>query len=114
MKQISINNFIFFNFPKNKIQFLYFFIIILTLIFGAPVAFGDTVHFDSNGNIVDKIHYEILVAEREKMVRVKLRNGYSSESAIWRDPIKLRKKRILQWKILRSLHTPDSLPEKSN
>ena len=60
MKQISINNFIFFNFPKNKIQFLYFFIIILTLIFGAPVAFGDTVHFDSNGNIVDKIQTDNL------------------------------------------------------
>ena len=90
------------------------FILILTLIFEAPIAFGDTVHFDSKGNIVDKIHYEILVGEREKIIRVKLRNGYNSESAIWKDPIKLRKKRILQWNVLRSIYNLDSLPEKLN
>jgi len=112
MNQMSLNNLIFNNITKNKIEFLFCFIIVLTLILGAPIAFGDTVHFDSNGNIVDKIHYEILVAEREKIIKVKLRNGYSTEYAIWRDPIKLRKKRILQWKILRSLYNPDSLPDK--
>ena len=114
MSQILSNDLIFINLPKNELKLLLFFIVTITLIFGAPIAFGDTVHFDSKGNIVDKIHYEILVAEREKIIRVKLRNGYSSEYDIWRDPIKLRKKRILQWKILRSLYDPDSLPEKLN
>ena len=114
MNQTLLNNLIFFKLPKNKIEFLFLFIIVITLILGAPIAFGDTVHFDSNGNIVDKIHYEILVAEREKIISVQLRYGYSSEYAIWRDPIKLRKKRILQWKVLRSLYNPDSLPEKLN
>lgn len=112
MKLISLNNSILFNFPKNKIKFLYFFLIILTLIFGAPVAFGDTVHFDSNGNIVDKIHYEILVAEREKIIRVMLKNGYGSDSNVWRDPIKLRQKRIFQWQVMRSSYNLDSLPKK--
>ena len=86
-------------------------VIYLTLIFQPLFASGDTIHFDSEGNVVDKIHYEIIVSEWEKALRLKLRYGYSWESTVWRDPIKLRKKRILQWQILRSLYNPDSLPE---
>ena len=96
----------------NKFRSLWLAIIFLNIVFGASLAVSDIVHFDPNGNIVDKIHYEILVAEREKIIRVKLRNGYGLDSNGWRDPIRLRKKRILQWKILRSLYNLDSLPEK--
>ncbi|MEN8245593.1 MAG: hypothetical protein ABFS43_11905 [Thermodesulfobacteriota bacterium] len=93
---------------KNKAIILA--IICFTLIYQAPFSFGDTVHFDSKGTVIDKIHYEIIVSEREKVLRLKLKNGYGSEST-WRDPIKLRQKRIYQWRILRSLYDPDSLPE---
>lgn len=97
---------------KSKFIILFLTAICFALVFQVPFALGDTKHFDPDGNIVDKIHYEILVAEREKIIEVMLRDGYSSESATWRDPIKLRKKRIFQWQIMRSLYNRESLPEK--
>lgn len=95
---------------KSKLLIQFLATICFALICQAPFALSDTIHFDSDGNIIDKIHYEIIVSEREKVLRLKLRNGYNSEANIWRDPIKLRKKRIFQWRIMRSLYTPDSLP----
>ena len=50
--------------------------------------------------------------DREKTLSMKLRNGYSVKSNVWKDPIKLRKKRIEQWRIMRSHYSPDSLPKK--
>ena len=93
-------------------MFMIFTIICIVLIYQVPFAVSDTVHFDSDGLVIDKIHYEIIVWEREKALRTKLRNGYNSEFNVWKDPIKLRKKRIFQWRIMRSLYDPDSLPEK--
>ena len=42
---------------------------------------------------------------------MKLRNGYNVKSNDWKDPIKLRKKRIEQWKTMSSYYNPDSLPK---
>lgn len=94
---------------KSKLLIQFLTTICFALICQASFALSDTIHFDSDGNIIDKIHYEIIVSEREKVLRLKLRTGYNSEANIWRDPIKLRKKRIFQWRIVRSLYTPDSL-----
>lgn len=96
---------------KNRFLVLFLTPICFAIICQASSAFGDTIHFDSDGSIVDKIHYEIIISEWEKALRLKLRNGYGSESTVWRDPIKLRKMRTLQWRIMRSLYNPDSLPE---
>jgi len=93
-------------------MFMIFTIICIVLIYQVPFAFSDTVHFDSDGLVIDKIHYEIIVWEREKALRTILRNGYNSEFNVWKDPIKLRNKRIYQWRIMRSFYDPDSLPEK--
>jgi hypothetical protein len=52
-------------------------------------------------------------SDREKKLGMKLRNdGYHENSEVWIDPIKLRKKRIEQWRIMRSHYNPDSLPKK--
>ena len=95
---------------KSKLLIQFLATICFAFICQAPFALSDTIHFDSDGNIIDKIHYEIIVSEREKVLRLKLRKGYNSEDSIWRDPIKLRKKRLFQWRIMRFLYTPDSLP----
>ena len=43
---------------------------------------------------------------------MKLQDGYNEKSNDWKDPIKLRKNRIEQWRIMRSDYDPDSLPNK--
>jgi hypothetical protein len=97
---------------KNNLIFIILAIICIVICYQTPFVFSDTVYFDSDGLIIDKIHYLIIVSEREKSLSAKLRNGYNSEFNVWKDPIKLRKKRIFQWRIMRSLYDPDSLPEK--
>ena len=97
---------------KFKIIAFLFITIFIVLSYLPAFALNDTVHFDSDGNIIDKIHYLIIVSEWEKALKLKLRNGYSSEFNVWKDPIKLRKKRIFQWRIMRLLYNPDSLPKK--
>ena len=96
---------------KFRIIALLFIIIFIVLSYLPAFALNDSVHFDSDGNIVDKINYLIIVWEWEKAIKAKLRNGYNSEFNVWKDPIKLRKKRIYQWRITRSLYNPDSLPK---
>jgi hypothetical protein len=93
-------------------MFIILAIICTAVFYQAPIVFSDTVYFDSDGLIIDKIHYIIIVSEREKVLSAKLINGYNSGCNVWKDPIKLRKKRIFQWRIMRSLYDPDSLPEK--
>ena len=73
---------------------------------------GSTVYFDSAGNVVDKTQHEQMVAEREKSVNLALGVGYSAEPAGWKDPIRLRQKRIEQWKQMRATYDPGSLPSK--
>ena len=96
---------------KNNLITIILTIICIALFYQAPFVFGDTVYFDSDGLVIDKIHYLIIVSEREKSLRATLKNGYNSEFNVWKDPIKLRKKRIFQWRIMRSLYNPDSLPK---
>lgn len=86
---------------KYSLLFILFLIIFFALCSQPSFAFNDTVHFDSDGSVIDKIYFEIIISEREKMLRLKLKNGYYLESNEWRDPIKLRKKRLMQWRILR-------------
>ena len=51
---------------KNNLMFLLLTIISFALIYQVPFALGDAVYFDSDGFVIDKIHYEIIVSEREK------------------------------------------------
>ena len=96
---------------KFKIIAFLFIIIFIVLSHLPAFALNDNVHFDSDGNIIDKINYLIIVSEWEKALKLKLRNRYNSEFNVWKDPIKLRKKRIFQWRIMRSFYNPDSLPK---
>ena len=73
---------------------------------------GDIIFFDSDGNIVDKTKYEQIASERGKILSKNLSNGYGAISKNLKDPIKLRKKRIEQWRIMRSHYNPESLPIK--
>jgi len=51
---------------RNTLLFIFFVILYLALCYQTAFAINDTVHFDSNGSIIDKIHYVIIVSEREK------------------------------------------------
>ena len=53
-----------------------------------------------------------MVLDRDKAVNMKLEEGYKEPPDVWKDPIKLRQKRIEQWKEMRSQYDPDSLPHK--
>ena len=97
---------------KNTLLFNLFAILFYVLIYQPAFVFGDTIYFDSDGNVVDKARYEQSASEREKYLSIKLRSGYHIKSDDWKDPIKLRQKRIEQWKIMRSHYSPDSLPIK--
>lgn len=74
--------------------------------------FGETNSFNSDGLVIDRIQYEIIVAEREKIIGAELENGYPDHMDAWKDPIKLRKQRIEQWQQTRSQYNPESLPHK--
>ena len=75
-------------------------------------AFGETESFDGDGLAIDKLQYENMVAERDKIIDAELENGYQAETGAWKDPIKLRKERLAQWKEMRSQYDPESLPHK--
>ncbi len=87
-------------------------ILYFTVFYSPAFVFSETIIFDSDGSIIDKVQYEIVASDREKSLSMQLINGYDVKSHAWKDPIKLRKKRIEQWKIMRSLYNPDSLPAK--
>jgi hypothetical protein len=76
------------------------------------MVFSGDNNFNIDGMAIDKVQYEILASEREKSVSMTLENGYSVDAGIWKDPIKLRKKRIEQWKQMRAQYNPESLPHK--
>lgn len=91
--------------------FINFLVILFSaLLYQPTVVFGDTIHIDTKGNTIDKGTYERIALEREKTLGIKLRNGYNVTSNVWKDPIKLRKTRIEQWKNMRAMYHPDSLP----
>ena len=86
--------------------------ILCVIMFSPTILFGSTIYFDSEGTKVDKNQHEQIAAEREKTLKQELRFGYPAEPADLKDPIKLRQKRIEQWKNMRSMYDPGSLPSK--
>jgi hypothetical protein len=97
---------------KNTLLINFFAILFFALLYQPTFVFGDTIFFDFDGNVIDKAQYEVIASDREKTLSMKLRNGYNVKSNVWKDPIKLRKKRIEQWRIMRSHYSPDSPPIK--
>ena len=97
---------------KNKRFVSFFAILFCTLLYQPAFVFGDTIFFDPDGKIIDKAQYERSASDREKILNIKLRDGYEFKSDVWKDPITLRKTRIEQWRIMRSHYNPDSLPAK--
>jgi hypothetical protein len=95
---------------KNTLLINFLVILFSALLYQPTFVFGDTIHIDSEGNTIDKAKYELIASEREKFLGIKLRNGYNVKSDAWKDPIKLRKIRIEQWKNMRAMYNPDSLP----
>jgi hypothetical protein len=97
---------------KNRRLFNIFAILFLALFFLPAFVFGDIIYFDIDGNVIDRSQHELITMDRDKNLRMKLSNGYDEKANVWKDPIKLRKKRIEQWRIMRSYYDPDSLPVK--
>ena len=97
---------------KNTLLINFFTILFFALIYQPAFVFGDTIFFGFDGKVVDKVQYEQTALDRDKNLSMKLSNGYNVKSNDLKDPIKLRKKRIEQWKIMRSHYNPDSLPIK--
>ena len=95
---------------KNTLLINFLVIFFTALLYLPTFVFGDTIHIDSEGNTIDKAKYELIASEREKNLGIKLRNGYNVKPNAWKDPIKLRKIRIEQWKNMRAMYDPDSLP----
>ena len=97
---------------KKTLLINFFAILFFALFYQPTFVFGVTIFFDFDGNIITKAQYHAIALDREKNLSMKLRNGYNIKSNVWKDPIKLRKKRIEQWRIMRSHYSPDSLPIK--
>jgi hypothetical protein len=97
---------------KNTLSIIFFAILFFALFYQPTFVFGVTLFFEFDGNVINKAQYEAIASDREKKLSMKLRNGYDEDSNVWIDPIKLRKKRIEQWRIMRSHYSPDSLPIK--
>ena len=97
---------------KNTLRINFFAILFFALLYQPAFVCGDTMFFDLDGNVIDKTQYEQNASDREKTLSIKLSNGYDINSDVWKDPIKLRKTRIEQWRIMRSHYSPDSLPVK--
>jgi hypothetical protein len=97
---------------KKTLTINFFAILFLALLYQPAFVCGDTLFFDPDGNVIDKAQYEQNASDREKTLSIKLSNGYDMNSDVWKDPIKLRKTRIEQWRIMRSHYSPDSLPAK--
>jgi hypothetical protein len=97
---------------KNTLIIIFFAISLFALFYKPTFVFGATFFFDFDGNVINKVQYEVIASNREKEISMKLRNGYNENFNAWKDPIKLRKKRIEQWRIMRSHYSLDSLPIK--
>jgi len=97
---------------KNTLLINFLAILLFALFYQPTSVFGATFFFDFDGNVINKEQYEVNASDREKKLSMKLKNGYYENSNVWIDPIKLRKKRIEQWRIVRSHYSSDSLPIK--
>jgi hypothetical protein len=97
---------------KKTLLINFFAILFFALLYQPAYAYGDTIYFDFDGNVIQKAQYDQRVSDREKALNTQLSDGYTMQSDAWKDPIKLRKIRIEQWRIMRSHYSPDSLPAK--
>jgi hypothetical protein len=96
-----------------KRQFISLLVVLgAVLIYQPAVAADDMVFFDSNGDRLDQAQYQQYVSERGKTIGMELQDGYGLRADAGTDPIKLRKRRIEQWKKMRSHYNPGSLPHK--
>ncbi len=86
--------------------------LLLTVLYQPAPVFSEANNFDDDGLSIDKVQYEILISERDRNINMELEDGYKKDTGIWKDPIKLRKKRIEQWKQMRAQYNPESLPHK--
>ena len=86
--------------------------LLLTVLCQPALVFSEANNFNDDGLSIDKVQYEILISERHKNINMELEDGYKEDAGIWKDPIKLRKKRIEQWKQMRVQYNPESLPHK--
>lgn len=69
----------------------------LLLIFSAPAA---AAYYDQNGNKVEKDQYEKVIQMRAATVNKINTEGYGEDKTTLEDPVRLRKKRVEQWKSL--------------
>jgi hypothetical protein len=97
---------------KNTLSIIFFAIFLFALFYKSTFVSGATFFFDFDGNVINEVQYEVIASNREKEISMKLKNGYNENSNAWKDPIKIRKKRIEQWRIMRSHYCLDSLPIK--
>ena len=97
---------------KKTLTINFFAILFFVLLYQPAFVSGAIIYFDVDGNVIGKAQHEQIASDREKSLSMKLRNGYNVQANVWKDPIKLRKKRIEQWRIMRSYYNPDSLPAK--
>lgn len=97
---------------KNALGVNFFVILFVALFYQPAVVCGDTIFFDFDGNVVDKAQYEQNTSDRENNLSLILKYGYDMPSNASKDPVKLRKKRIEQWRVMRSDYHPESLPSK--
>ncbi|MCG6912120.1 MAG: hypothetical protein LJE94_18665 [Deltaproteobacteria bacterium] len=74
--------------------------------------FSETLRFNADGTPVDQEQYEQTAKTWEKHLSAALADGYHAGFTQWKDPIKIRHKRIEQWEKMRSHYNPDSLPNK--
>jgi len=96
-----------------KTRFVYCLIVLFgVLIFQPGIVQGDTTFFDDKGHAVGKSEYAQLSSDRDVALKMSLKKGYQDRPNAWIDPIKLRQKRIEQWRKMRQQYHPDSLPAK--
>ena len=74
-------------------------LLFLLLIFSLPAA---AAYYDQNGVAVDKVQYEKIVKMRQANINKINAEGYSEDKATLEDPVRLRNKRIEQWKALQN------------
>ncbi len=98
---------------KKSLLFGFLVILYVAVLHQPTLVFSEsTSNFNPDGLAIDKVQYEIMASERYKAVNMELEEGYKETPDVWKDPIKLRKIRIEQWKEMRSQYNPDSLPHK--
>ena len=94
---------------KNRLLYGFIFIS-LVLLFMVSSASGVT-YYDNNGIKVDKNGYEKQINLRKEKITEILNLGYGINDSGLEDPVRLRKKRMEQWRLYRKFMT-DSFKNK--